>query len=60
MSKVLKKKSLVGWTSRAWSLYRGVVEISHWGIFVKKEDSSNPIKVRITIEELPPRGRKEK
>jgi len=51
-NKPKKKKSLVGWTSRAWNLYRGVDSIGHWDIYRSKNDCSNSIKVRITIEEI--------
>ncbi len=52
-SKVKRKKSLVGYTSAGWSLYRGVTQIDHWDIFrTRKEAPATNVKVRITIEEI--------
>ena len=50
-----RKKSLVGWTWKGWSLHRGVGdEINHSTIYKTKDDSGEqqPTKVRITIEEI--------
>ena len=47
-----RKKSLVGWTVEQWDLSKIRGQIYYPWVFSKKTDTHEPVKVKITIEEL--------